>query len=475
MNRGRVGPISGVGGGGAAGTVWNIVVHGNSIVDGTNSTDHDTLSWAPLMAAQLAADLPSHNITVTRRGTGGIQTHSLTAEFNTVVEVLKVPGARNVVVMFEIGNSLLAGRSEAQVKTDVIAYKTAAVALGWEVGICTAPPRRVLGGWTAGMQTALQNINADIIANTSTYGTFLVNTGPACANNDGTWLASSLPDGTHPDDPGHALIADMAAGDVGFYIEPNLLPVGYTPSVEGGLVLDFDIIDPTAFVQSGGVITQWTNRVSSVVTAEATNRPAYNATGIAGQPAAVFDGVNDLFVSTEAAVAAMVDGTKPLYVAMTAYYNVADALGVVLSWGKASGTAGGNIGQNNTNAGCYQFVTTNNAAGTVTSISEKGDVATTDLLQETFWVADVTKIKVLGGANDPIAGAHTIGATTCDRFAIGVRQRTTLAQFFAGRTNKALGFSTGSLCVTDDAAGRAARRRVRRYLRTYTGITTIRN
>lgn len=74
-----------------------------------------------------------------------------------------------------------------------------------------------------------------------------------------------------------------------------------------GAALWFDLSDAASYTTSGGNLATVTNKISSVVWSEATNRPAFSSTGLGGtHPAANFDGTNDRFISAaDAAVIAL--------------------------------------------------------------------------------------------------------------------------------------------------------------------------
>lgn len=102
----------------------------------------------------------------------------------------------------------------------------------------------------------------------------------------------------------------------------------YLPSDEGGLLLWIDMQDPTKFVQSGGVVTQVTNKASGVIwPAAGSTRPAYEATGFNGFPCMHSDGVDDTFISTEVAIATALDAStvaKPYTLIFLVQPDVAD-------------------------------------------------------------------------------------------------------------------------------------------------------
>jgi hypothetical protein len=91
----------------------------------------------------------------------------------------------------------------------------------------------------------------------------------------------------------------------------------YAPSDEGGLVLDFDLTVASSYTVATGAISQITNIASGVSWPQATagKRAAYDATGWNGGPCMVPDGIDDIYLSTEAAVLAVANApvTAPPY------------------------------------------------------------------------------------------------------------------------------------------------------------------
>lgn len=68
--------------------------------------------------------------------------------------------------------------------------------------------------------------------------------------------------------------------------------VGWSPSNLGASLLAWWTADRSDLItQSGGLVSNWRDAVGSYDLAEVTSKPAYSATGFAGQPGIVIDGV----------------------------------------------------------------------------------------------------------------------------------------------------------------------------------------
>lgn len=80
----------------------------------------------------------------------------------------------------------------------------------------------------------------------------------------------------------------------------------YSPLSEGGGVAWFDMLDPTAYTESGGNVTALRNKVSSVSWSAVSSCP-YEAAGLNGHPCLHPTTISHYFLSTEAAVVSAVD------------------------------------------------------------------------------------------------------------------------------------------------------------------------
>lgn len=229
----------------------------------------------------------------------------------------------------------------------------------------------------------------------------------------------------------------------------NAYPSGtaFSPSsVSGGLAW-FDMQDAAAFTQAGGLVTTITNKFSSVVWAEATNRPTYSATGLNGFPCADFDGTNDRFIDTEAAVVAGLKDQLDNYIAMVVQADDLDAIEVI--FGVANSAQAGAVGSkrwgtNTTGAGRWTVIGTNDAS-TPTTVDYLGANTVTDpVLLEFYCETQATSVRVNGGVANPSGTATAYGALTPNRAALGCRCNLTPATFFNGRLGELIAYGAVS-------------------------------
>lgn len=202
----------------------------------------------------------------------------------------------------------------------------------------------------------------------------------------------------------------------------------------------FDMQDPAAYTESGGVVTQVINKASATAWTEATNRPAFSATGMNGFPCADHDGTNDKFMSTEAAVFTALADQNDYYCAFVisaddldaveCFFGVAD-LGVALNNSKRWGT--------NTTGNGKWTVAGNDSAGAGIVVDSTADTVTTVVLLEFYSESQLTSIRVNGGAEAPADTASAYGTLTPNRSAIGCRPSSALATFFDGRWGEMVG------------------------------------
>jgi hypothetical protein len=160
----------------------------------------------------------------------------------------------------------------------------------------------------------------------------------------------------------------------------NITSAAFAPTDYANLIVRFDPQDG-ASVTLGDSNTTYAailNKVSSASYAEATNRPAYSATGFGGHPAMNADGTNDNLSNAEAAVYDALEGAVALSVYIVHKADNADALGAF--FGTASTAASANSsrywGQNTTGLGCYIVTARSAAAASVTQETFPGSVDT---------------------------------------------------------------------------------------------------
>lgn len=213
--------------------------------------------------------------------------------------------------------------------------------------------------------------------------------------------------------------------------------------VAGGFVW-IDMQDPAAYSAPSGVASV-TNKFSSVVWSEASNRPTLSATGLNGFPCIDFNGVGDRIMSTEAAVVAAFSDQLDYYLAMVVQADDLDAIEVIFGTGN-SGQAGAGSkrwGTNTTSTGRWTAIGTNDAAvGTV--VDSTGATVNTPVLLEFYSESAATSIRVNGGSAAPSGSASAYGTLTPDRFAIGCRPSSSLSTFFDGRVGEILAYGLTS-------------------------------
>lgn len=110
--------------------------------------------------------------------------------------------------------------------------------------------------------------------------------------------------------PGSGNVQDVAGNDaaaLSYQAVTNSSTAALNLAAVTGAVWWHDLLDAGSYTQAG-TVTSITNKVSSVAWTEATNPPAYSATGFLGQPSMVGDNANDIIASTEAAVFGAVAG-----------------------------------------------------------------------------------------------------------------------------------------------------------------------
>lgn len=229
----------------------------------------------------------------------------------------------------------------------------------------------------------------------------------------------------------------------------------FSPDDIPGGVVWFDMQDATAYTESGGVVTTVTNKFSSVVWAEATNRPAFSATGMNNFPCMDFDGTNDKFMDSEAAVVTAFADQKDYYLAFVLQADDLDALEVFFAVADAAVALNGSKrwGTNVTGAGVW-VTAGNNNAGTGIVIDSTGNTSTSVVLLEFYSESAAVSIRVNGGAEAPAGTPAAYGTLTPTRAAIACRPSSALATFFDGRIGEIVGY-TGVVSSADKALLRA--------------------
>jgi hypothetical protein len=224
-----------------------------------------------------------------------------------------------------------------------------------------------------------------------------------------------------------------------------------------GLVAWFDMADNTSYTNSAGFISAITNKASGVSWTEATNRPTFSATGFNGMPCMDFDGTNDLIGSTESAVYTALANSNAYTIFTVASLDVADDIQVIFSVANSANATNGSKrwGINNTGAGRWTSVTTNDAAAASVVDSTSSDNLVTNIL-EWYSPGTTVSLQVNGAAADPNAVSQNPGTLTPNRAAIGCRYSSTPTTFFNGKVAEIIIYNN-NLNSTD-------RNIIRRYL-----------
>lgn len=198
----------------------------------------------------------------------------------------------------------------------------------------------------------------------------------------------------------------------------------YSPLDEGNGVAWFDLQDTGAYTTSGGDVATVTNKVSTTVWSEASNRPAFNATRINGLPGLDFDAANsEKIISTEAAVFGALQDSPAYTMAYVGQFDVADSSHTLFGAGNSGFSANRTKrwGTNTGGTGQWAASTTDNAGAGVNGLSA---ASTSNTNAHIFlWHASGSAItlQVDNGTADPSGATHSVGTLTLNRCALGCR------------------------------------------------------
>lgn len=240
----------------------------------------------------------------------------------------------------------------------------------------------------------------------------------------------------------------------------------YSPLDEGNGVTWFDMQDAASFTNSGGFVSAITNKVSSVSWTEATNRPAYAATGLNSKPCMDADGTNDRIISAEAAVYTNLVTQHAYTLMMAIQADDLDAIEVIYSVANsgAAGPGSKRWGTDTGGAGRWTIAATDDAStGYLLNSSVANPTVTDPVVLEYFSPGSTASLRTNGAAADPSAGATAYGALSPNNSALFCRPSSTPASFFDGRLGELLQFTVE---LAD-----AARSRIRSYMGARWAIT----
>ncbi len=243
----------------------------------------------------------------------------------------------------------------------------------------------------------------------------------------------------------------------------------FSPSDLSGLFYWHDMQDAAAYVLNAGAVESITNKVSGVVTTQATStqRPTYSATGLNGYPCGDYDGAatGDQFVGTEAAVYTPFNDDKPYTLFYVAKHDVADAIQYVFAAGGA-GTSGFRSWGTNTTASGVWLGSYNSSGGAANNVESTVGSDTSPHVFEWWGTGGLTSSSRDGGAADPDAEAQVGGPLTLTKFSVGVRSR--------GATEDGdLNGLIGEILAWSRELSAAERAQVRAYLGAKWGISVV--
>jgi hypothetical protein len=232
---------------------------------------------------------------------------------------------------------------------------------------------------------------------------------------------------------------------------------GYHDPVHlSGIVLDLNFDAPGSLSIVSGDVASVVNAASGVSWAEVTARPDYDATGLNGHGCATGTGTQK-FISSEAAVVAVLTNAPAFTVFYVVQYAVADAQGVVFGVGN-SGVANNQqrtLGQTTNGAGRQRDISINDAATNVTVNATIDNASTNPAVIEWFSPGTTTSCRVDGAAANPNAVAHNPGTLTPNQAAIFCRPDSVPDTFLSGKIGRVLAYNR-ELDATERSAVRVA-------------------
>lgn len=201
-----------------------------------------------------------------------------------------------------------------------------------------------------------------------------------------------------------------------------------------------DMQDVTAYSNISGGIASVTNKFSGVIWSEATNRPAFLATGLNGRPTINANGVGDRITFTEAAVLNGLADQKDYYGAMVVEADDLDAIEVIFSVGRSdqAGASCKRWGTNTTSTGRWTAIGTPDTGSGIVADSTAA-VTNGPTIFEAKCVSGITylRISVVGTPGTWTAGTATAyGALTPNQGALFGRASQTFSTPFDGRLSE---------------------------------------
>jgi hypothetical protein len=226
-------------------------------------------------------------------------------------------------------------------------------------------------------------------------------------------------------------------------VDTNLIP--FTPAVYASLVGWWDMQDAAAYVDAGGgVCSSITNKVSSVVTSQATagSRPSIVA-GFNGFTCLDFDGTADHFIITEAAVVTALTDSNPHTLIIAGAFDAPTTLQCMFGAGNSTQpTNSSRFYGTSATTGGHWYSGCRNAAGSTKDILSTGASNANKNIFAFDASGATSSIRVNNAAADPSATAQAPGTTTIDRVAVASYPRQTNGSFLNGQIAEICLFNT---------------------------------
>lgn len=199
-------------------------------------------------------------------------------------------------------------------------------------------------------------------------------------------------------------------------------------AASGVLLVDFFRAD--GFVVSGSAVQSVTNLMTGTVIANGGSAPVLTAQALGDKPGAVFDGVDDHFMTTEAAVVAALTSNAEFTAFLYAKYTAASSVTTILGAGRSDTATSSTVrlgnGQN-----VHRHITRSDAAVLAEAVFAEATDTQPHLL--TFrHTATGTRLWIDGVQSTTGEAALAVGTLTPTRVAIGSRPDSVPDFFFEG-------------------------------------------
>lgn len=168
-----------------------VVCHGDSITYGSGSTDRHWYSWPSVLSRALGM-IPGKDKLI-NKGTASHQTSDLISENGDIGALYDAaPSGADKIYVVMIGTNDLAGSTATEIKDDIVTIINNAETKGWTAYVCGITNRTTF-------TTERNAANAELVTE---FGSQLIRTDQ---------LVLDVPDGVHPSNSGHDLIARLVA------------------------------------------------------------------------------------------------------------------------------------------------------------------------------------------------------------------------------------------------------------------------